>query len=265
MKKIKFHGIRKLFKGRGFAAALVLSISAVGVSAYIAYNSAVDQLGNGGGTNDASSSLASEPAAAVNNPATGIGRNEHTEPATHANAPASSLPNTAASANLPGACEPNSPCNLPCVLCVDGVQAGHFVRPETPRIMPVEGSIIKPFSNGELVRSNTLGVWRTHDAVDIGAALGTEVKAMQRGTVSEVYTNPMWGVCVVIDHGDGVFSSYMSLAKDVKVTQGQEIEAGHIIGLVGNTAEAEIADPPSLHFAVRVNDEWVDPIEYIGS
>jgi murein DD-endopeptidase MepM/ murein hydrolase activator NlpD len=250
MKKIKFTGVRKLLKGRGFATALVLSISAVGVSAYVAYNSTVDRLANPSQT-----TAVTQDAAAVNNPQTGVPR------ATEANAPA-----TAASATSPSpaVCEPNyAPCGVPCELCINSAEAGTFIRPEIPRIMPVDGDIVKPFSNGELVRSNTLGVWRTHDAVDIGAPVGTEVKAMQRGVVSEVYTNPMWGVCVVIDHGDGVTSSYMSLATNVQVSAGQEIEAGHVIGFVGNTAEAEIADPPSLHFAVRVNDSWVDPIEYI--
>jgi murein DD-endopeptidase MepM/ murein hydrolase activator NlpD len=99
--------------------------------------------------------------------------------------------------------------------------------------------------------------------VDIAAPVGTEVKAMQRGTVSEVYSNAMWGICVTIDHGDGILSSYMSLDKNVKVQEGQQVEAGDVIGLVGNTAEAEIACPPALHFAVRKDDRWICPIAYI--
>jgi murein DD-endopeptidase MepM/ murein hydrolase activator NlpD len=253
MKRIKFSGARKFFKGRGFAAALVLSISAVGVSAYIAYNSAVTRLSEEGDST-------TPEAAAVGNPQENVPRE------TEANAAVTTAPQESETPNVPNA--PNAPCMIPCdpaqecQACI-AREANHFVRPESPRIMPIDGEIVKPFSNGELVRSNTLGVWRTHDAVDIGAPLGTEVKAMQRGVVTEVYTNPMWGVCVVIDHGDGVLSSYMSLDQNVKVQVAQEVEAGDIIGLVGNTAEAEIADPPSLHFAVRVNDSWVDPIAYI--
>jgi murein DD-endopeptidase MepM/ murein hydrolase activator NlpD len=246
MKRIKFSALRKFFKGRGFAAALVLSISAVGVSAYIAYNSAVTRLRD-------ESDAFDQSAAVVGNPQTGVPRDSTTAPTTQTSPPA-----TLPVADCSECCE-QFPCAPDCL----ALEANRFVRPECPRVLPVEGEVIQPFSNGELVRSNTLGVWRTHDAVDIGAPLGTEVAAMQRGKVTEVYTNPMWGVCVVIDHGDGVFSSYMSLATNVQVTVGQEVQAGDIIGFVGNTAEAEIADPPSLHFAVRVNGAWVDPIGYI--
>jgi murein DD-endopeptidase MepM/ murein hydrolase activator NlpD len=233
--------VRKFFKGKGFATALVLSISAVGVSAYVAYNSAVTRLSENAADPDFN-----REAAAVENPQAGIPR----EPDVDANRQENQTEYVL---------QPIQPHDEE----VDAEDANRFIRPEVPKIMPVDGEIINPFSNGELVKSNTLGVWRTHDAVDIGASLGTEVKAMQRGTVSEVYTNVMWGICVTIDHGDGVVSIYMGLDKDVKVTEGQEVEAGHIIGLVGNTAEAEIADPPSLHFAVRKNDMWVDPIAYI--
>jgi murein DD-endopeptidase MepM/ murein hydrolase activator NlpD len=239
MKKVKFVKLRKFIKGRGFAAALVLSITAVGTSAYFAYNGAVNRL------SESTDPDFTQDAAAVGNPHGNVPRDEEQtqyalEPI---DPPTSDTP-----------AEPADP---------DAEEANNFVRPDSPKLMPVEGEVINPFSNGELVKSNTLGVWRTHDAVDIAAPLGTEVKAIQRGTVSEVYSNAMWGICITIDHGDGILSSYMGLDKDVKVEQGHEVQAGDVIGLVGNTAEAEIADPVSLHLAVRINDTWVDPIAYI--
>ncbi|MCL1880715.1 MAG: M23 family metallopeptidase [Oscillospiraceae bacterium] len=272
MKKVKFPKLRKFFKGKGFATALVLSISAVGASAYIAYNATVNRLSEEG-------DAFNQDAAIVGNPQEGIARTpETTTAAAEANSPATSEndENASNSGRVPPSenCEETNPSSPRgnvgenaegeiCMDCCYAEETNHFVRPEIPRVMPVTGETIKPFSNGELVRSNTLGVWRTHDAVDIGAPLGTEVVAAQRGVVSEVYTNAMWGVCIIIDHGDGIFSSYMSLDKAVKVEIGQEVEAGTPIGLVGNTAEAEIACPPSLHFAVMINDVWVDPIAFI--
>ena len=231
MKEVKFVKLRKFIKGKGFAAALVLSITAVGVSAFFAYNGAVSRLSEGGDPDF------NQSVVGVENPQSGVPKDDETSPS-----------------QTEYALEPIDP---------DEQEANQFVRPQSPKLMPVEGNITNPFSNGELVKSNTLGVWRTHDAVDIAANLGTEVKAMQKGTVSEVYSNAMWGVCITIDHGDGVISSYMGLDKDVKVEAGNLIEAGDVIALVGNTAEAEIADPPHLHFAVRKNDAWVDPIAYI--
>ena len=44
-----------------------------------------------------------------------------------------------------------------------------------PNVMPVNGEILESFSNGELVKSETLGYWKTHDGVDIKADLGEPV------------------------------------------------------------------------------------------
>ncbi|MCL1789608.1 MAG: M23 family metallopeptidase [Oscillospiraceae bacterium] len=244
MKKVRFSGFRKFIKGRGFAAALVLSIGAVGVSAYVAYNSTLARLSESDNPDDDWN----QEAAAVENPQAGVPRERDAEDAM---------------SDEESQTEQVLGPLIPIGESEQAEEANNFIRPESPKVLPVEGEIISPFSNGELVKSNTLGVWRTHDAVDIAANLGTEVKAIQRGTVSEVYTNVMWGVCVTIDHGDGVLSSYMGLDKEVKVTEGTQVEAGDVIGLIGNTAEAEIADPPALHLAVRKNDVWVDPIAYI--
>ncbi|MCL1866032.1 MAG: M23 family metallopeptidase [Oscillospiraceae bacterium] len=243
MKKVKFSGLRKAFRGKGFAAALVLSITAVGVSAYIAYNGAVDKLS--GGDSPESDPDFNQDVVGVENPQTGIPKdNETTAPKTKSVLdPVKSDKTTSDD---------------------DSEEANRFIKPDSPKVMPADGEVINPFSGGELVKSNTLGVWRTHDAVDIAANMGSEVKAIQRGTVSEVYNNAMWGVCVTIDHGDGILSSYMGLDKDVKVEPGQGVEAGDVIALIGNTAESEIADPPHLHFAVRKEDEWIDPIAYIN-
>lgn len=133
-----------------------------------------------------------------------------------------------------------------------------------PNVMPVNGDIINPFSNGELVKDSTLGVWRTHDGVDIKADVGTPVKAMNKGTVTEVKEDALWGNCVTIDHGSGITGYYYSLSKAVTVTEGERVNAGQIIGAVGDTAECEAAELSHLHFALKKNGSWIDPIEYIG-
>ncbi len=133
-----------------------------------------------------------------------------------------------------------------------------------PNVMPVNGDIIAPFSDGELVKDSTLGVWRTHDGVDIKADVGTPVKAMNKGTVVEVKEDPLWGNCIVIDHGSGITGYYYSLSKAMNVVEGDRVNAGEVIGAVGDTAECEAAEVSHLHFGLKKNDSWIDPIEYIG-
>lgn len=134
-----------------------------------------------------------------------------------------------------------------------------------PNIMPVNGEILKAFSFGELVKDETLGVWKTHDGVDIKADMGTPVKAMNKGTVLEVKEDPLWGNCVIIDHGNNVTGYYYSLTKAINVTEGEKVDSGDVIGTVGDTAECEAAMLSHLHFALKRNGEWIDPLSYIGA
>ena len=133
----------------------------------------------------------------------------------------------------------------------------------SPNVMPVNGKVLKPFSGGELVKSETLDVWKTHDGADIAADTGTPVKAMNAGEVTKVAEDPLWGYTVMIDHGSGVMSFYYNLSSAVTVSEGDKVEAGQVIGAVGDTAEIEAAEASHLHFGVKKNGNWVDPIAYI--
>lgn len=134
-----------------------------------------------------------------------------------------------------------------------------------PNVMPVNGEILNPFSNGELVKSETLGVWKTHDGVDIKGELGTQVKAMNKGKVTKIEENALLGNCITIDHGNGVIGYYCNLSKEMNVSEGDQVNAGEVIGAIGDTAESEVAELSHLHFALKKNGSWIDPIEFIDS
>lgn len=134
----------------------------------------------------------------------------------------------------------------------------------TTMVRPLNGEVINDFSAGELVKSKTLNVWKTHDGVDIAGAMDEKVKSMTGGTVTKVYEDQMLGACVIIDHGNGFEGYYCNLSKDIPVAEGQNVSAGTVIGAVGNTAQNEISEAPHLHFAVKKNGEWIDPIALIS-
>lgn len=131
-------------------------------------------------------------------------------------------------------------------------------------VRPLNGEVLNTFSDGELVKSKTLNVWKTHDGVDIAGVLDEKVKSMTSGTVTKVYDDQLWGACVIIDHGNGLEGYYCNLSKDIPVAEGQSVSAGTVIGAVGSTAEGEISESPHLHFAVKKNGEWIDPIALIS-
>lgn len=133
-----------------------------------------------------------------------------------------------------------------------------------PVVMPVEGEIINPFSNGELVKSETLGYWKTHDGVDIKAKKGTKVAAITNGTVTKVIEDPLFGTEVIIDHGNNIEGHYYNLKKAVDVSEGDTVNSGEKIGEVGKTADAESKLPAHLHFGIKQNGKWIDPISFIN-
>ncbi|MGE4275561.1 MAG: peptidoglycan DD-metalloendopeptidase family protein, partial [Lawsonibacter sp.] len=124
---------------------------------------------------------------------------------------------------------------------------------------PVKGEILRDFSVETLSPDPTLGDWRTHGGLDIAAAMGVEVLAMGSGTVTEVYEDGLMGTTVVIDHGNGLSTTYCNLAGQPTVEPGDPVETGTIIGTVGDTAIAESGVASHLHLEAWLNGEPVDP------
>lgn len=132
-------------------------------------------------------------------------------------------------------------------------------------IFPIDsGSVVNPFSNGELVKSATTGAWQTHNGIDISGDIGTEVKAIYSGTVTEVTNEALWGICVTIDHGNGITARYCGLSQDVSVEAGSEVKGGTVIGTIGNTCEIECEDEPHMHFEIIRNGGYSNPIDVIN-
>ena len=233
MKKPSLAGIKKLVGGKGLYIAAAACMIAVGGAGAAAYNKAVKQINDGLSYSAPKVSESKKTAVAADEKKQDVPKEESST------AP-ESLPETATK-QPEKAAEPVS----------------------QPNVMPVNGEIIVPFSFGELVKSETLDVWKTHDGIDIKAEKGTPVKAMNHGEVSRIWEDPLWGNCVSIDHGMGIESFYFSLSEALTVTEGDTVDAGQIIGTVGDTAQIEIAEPSHLHFALKRSGEWIDPVSYI--
>ncbi|MDE6087085.1 MAG: peptidoglycan DD-metalloendopeptidase family protein [Oscillospiraceae bacterium] len=137
--------------------------------------------------------------------------------------------------------------------------------PSTPSCYPLDGEIIETFSNGELVKSATTGVWQSHNGIDIAGTLGDAVCAMNSGIVKNIENNALWGVTITIDHQNGIYSRYCNLNTGVTVNAGDHVEAGTIIGAVGDTADIESAMDTHLHFEVLRGEIYLDPVAYIQS
>ncbi len=130
-------------------------------------------------------------------------------------------------------------------------------------VMPADGEVAQPFSDGELVKSETTGTWQTHNGVDILAASGEPVHAIDNGTVVEVVNDPLWGISVSIDHENGIVSRYCNLNASVEVQEGDAVESGQTIGTIGDTADMESKMESHLHFEVTKGGSYIDPYAYV--
>jgi len=153
---------------------------------------------------------------------------------------------------------PSAPAQQP-VDITDELQTLYY---EQAKMFPVSGDIANEYSWGELVKASS-GVWRTHDGIDLLADAGSDVKSMTSGTVTNIYSDPLWGNCVVIDHGETVIGCYYGLSPEISVAVGDSVGAGEVIGKVGNTADIESDIGPHLHFALKFEGSWIDPVSYI--
>ncbi len=98
---------------------------------------------------------------------------------------------------------------------------------------------------------------RPHFGLDIAATTGTPVKAPAAGIVTLAEPDLYYsGGTIIIDHGQGLSSSFLHLSK-VTVKAGQRVEQGTIIGEVGATGRAS---GPHLDWRMNWLKQRVDPL-----
>lgn len=99
-----------------------------------------------------------------------------------------------------------------------------------------------------------------HSGQDFSSSCGSAVFAAAAGTVSFVGWHGFGGGNrVVIDHGNGLESSYNHLAAS-RVEEGDSVDRGQTVAKVGSTGASTGCH---LHFEVIVDDEPVDPMGWL--
>jgi murein DD-endopeptidase MepM/ murein hydrolase activator NlpD len=100
---------------------------------------------------------------------------------------------------------------------------------------------------------------RFHTGVDFGVCANLNIYAPADGYV--VFTDSLLtrGNATVIDHGLGVYSGFWH-QEEILVEEGQFVEAGELIGIIGNTGRST---GPHLHWELVVNGIQVDPLPWL--
>jgi murein DD-endopeptidase MepM/ murein hydrolase activator NlpD len=98
-----------------------------------------------------------------------------------------------------------------------------------------------------------------HSGLDIGAPVGTPVRAPAPGTVVFAGVHAEYGQILIVDHGNDTKSIYGHLSK-VYVVENQKVERGEAIALTGNTGRSS---GPHLHYEIQVKGQSVNPTSYL--
>jgi murein DD-endopeptidase MepM/ murein hydrolase activator NlpD len=124
------------------------------------------------------------------------------------------------------------------------------IWPVTGRLTDFYGPRRNPFGGGG---------GEFHPGQDIANAIGTPVVATANGKVIYANWQSGYGRLIEIEHGNGITTRYAHLSK-LEVVEGQEITRGQLIGLLGSSGRST---GPHVHYEVRINDETVNPMDYL--
>jgi murein DD-endopeptidase MepM/ murein hydrolase activator NlpD len=119
---------------------------------------------------------------------------------------------------------------------------------------PSHCNYVHPF-NGTLTSQFGFRKYRYHFGVDINLETGDSVKCCFDGKVRIAQKSKTYGYVVVVRHSNGLETYYAHLSK-LLVHPGQDLNAGAVLGLGGNTGHSHGSH---LHFEVRFRGQPIDP------
>ena len=119
-------------------------------------------------------------------------------------------------------------------------------------VWPIKGNVISSFGN------KSSGLY--NDGINISAKLGADFVSTRDGVVAYVGNELRgYGTIILIKHDSNWISAYAHCS-GVKVSRGDKVKKGQVIGTIGKTGNVS---EPQLYFSLRKGREAVDPLKYL--
>ncbi|QQG45288.1 MAG: peptidoglycan DD-metalloendopeptidase family protein [Candidatus Sungiibacteriota bacterium] len=125
-------------------------------------------------------------------------------------------------------------------------------RRERFLLWPAEGLLSQEYGETPFTRGRGRDFYKFHNGIDISASVGTPILAADSGMVLAVGDTDRYcrrgayGKYIVLDHKNNLATMYAHMSL-IKVTTGQEVKRGDIIGYMGSTG---LSTGPHLHFTL---------------
>lgn len=146
---------------------------------------------------------------------------------------------------------------------------GNENEDQQPVVKPDEG-MVSPVANMNVVNdygfyhNTTLNWFYEHAGIDFLADAGTDVMAVDAGTVESIYKDDILsGTEIVIAHDDGLKTVYRFVTEVEGLKVGDSVEKGEVIATIAEASGNEYKDGAHLHFEVHKEGVNVDPNVYL--
>ena len=244
MKSIKYRSENRLFKSKGFIAALSICLVAVGAAGWVAVENGSPELAE-----TLTGKVDTSSASMVVTPLMPNLQSQQTE-----------LPSQSTEPSSPSQSKPQEQGST---APIENQQTVAVVTPEASFfVMPITGEVIKSFSEDKLQYSMTYGDYRIHNGIDIAGTLGCDIHAAGDGTVISVTEDKALGKVIKINHGNGITADYCGLS-ETTVKNGDTVKANQTIGVLGEIP-SEAIEAVHLHFSMTKDNKAIDPLNIIG-
>ncbi len=133
----------------------------------------------------------------------------------------------------------------------DPVSSGTGLSPSIPTSWPLSatGFVTRVFDQDA-----------SHPGLDIAVANDTYIRASGAGLVREAGSDSVYGLYVLLDHGNTGYSTMYGHASRLFVAPGDSVLQNQVIALSGSTGRSTA---PHLHFEIRQDGEPVDPFTLV--
>ena len=121
-----------------------------------------------------------------------------------------------------------------------------------PRVWPLTGK-------GVVTQGLLRGAQGEHPGLDIAVQTDSYIRAAGGGRVVEVGTDEVYGLFVVLDHGEGYTTVYAHTSAQM-VEQGQQVREREVIALSGSSGQSTA---PHLHFEILLDGSAIDPLTMV--
>ncbi|GHV88053.1 peptidase M23 [Spirochaetia bacterium] len=133
---------------------------------------------------------------------------------------------------------------------------------EIPNIWPIKGGIGHVSMYFGQNENPFTGQYYIHRGVDLSTyRSGDPIVATADGQIVALdYDAGGFGNYVIIKHKHGFYTRYGHMLS-FRVTKGQRVQQGEVIGYIGNTG---LSTGPHVHYEVHIGSDVVDPYKYLN-